>query len=90
MGSERAPKAGFRGAGVAPVQKEPGTEKRSHVENAPAAPPARSLAAWQSGAHPPHPVPLRNFTLSPVVAEKAQRWSVMFPKGFPVVTSAGS
>lgn len=45
MGSERAPKAGFRGAGVAPVQKEPGTEKRSHVENAPAAPPARSLAA---------------------------------------------
>lgn len=84
MGSERAPKAGFRGAGVAPVQKEPGTEKRSHVEIAPTAPPARSLA------HPPHPVPLRNFTLSPVVAEKAQRWSVMFPKGFPAVTSAGS
>lgn len=84
MGSERAPKAAFRGAGVAPVQKEPGTEKRSHVEIAPAAPPARLLA------HPPHPVPLRNFTLSPVVAEKAQRWSVMFPKGFPAVTSAGS
>lgn len=84
MGSERAPKAAFRGAGVAPVQKEPGTEKRSHVEIAPTAPPARPLA------HPPHPVPLRNFTLSPVVAEKAQRWSVMFPKGFPAVTSAGS
>lgn len=84
MGSERAPKAAFRGAGVAPVQKEPGTEKRSHVEIAPTAPPARPLA------HPLHPVPLRNFTLSPVVAEKAQHWSVMFPKGFPAVTSADS
>lgn len=66
------------------MQKEPGTEKRSHVEIAATAPPACPLA------HPLLPVPLRNFTLSPVVAEKAQRWSVMFPKGFPAVTSAGS
>lgn len=52
MGSERAPKAAFRGAGVAPVQKEPGTEKRSHVEIAATAPPARPLV------HPLHPVTL--------------------------------
>lgn len=73
-----------------PVQREPDTEKRGYVEILAPALPARSLVTWQHVGHPPHTVPLRSFALSPVVAEKAQRWSVTFPGGFPAITSAGN